>query len=139
MGIHEVIISPRSPWQNPYAERVIGSIRRECLDRVIVLGEDHLYRILTEYVSYYNRSRTHLSLDGNAPLPRKIESPASATLIIARNLTADSSRRLLVRRHSSIQLTEYSVKFPRRYALQLRARGRPWRSERVCGASRTRS
>jgi len=73
MGIEEVIISPRSPWQNPYAERVIGSIRRECLDHVIVLGEDHLHRILTAYVSYYNGSRTHLSLERNEPLPREVE------------------------------------------------------------------
>jgi len=74
MRINEVIIWPRSPWQNPYAERVIGSIRRECLDHVIVLGEDHLHRILTQYVRYYNGSRTHLSLRRNAPLPREVES-----------------------------------------------------------------
>ena len=75
IGINDVIISPRSPWQNPYAERVIGSIRRECLDHVIVLGEDHLHRILTEYVSYDNGSRTHLSLERNSPLPREVEPP----------------------------------------------------------------
>jgi len=81
MGIEQVVISPRSPWQNPYAERIIGSIRRECLDHVIVLGEDHLHRILTEYVSYYNRSRTHLSLDGNAPTPRDVEKPSRAKVV----------------------------------------------------------
>ena len=68
-----MISARRSPWQNPFVERVIGSIRRECTDHVIALGEDHLRRVLNEYVDYYNRSRTHLSLDGNAPLPREVE------------------------------------------------------------------
>jgi len=76
MGIDEVLISPRSPWQNPYAERVIGSIRRECLDHVIIFGEEHLRRILREYVRYYNGSRPHLSLAGNSPIPREIERPS---------------------------------------------------------------
>jgi hypothetical protein len=62
MGIEEVVSAPRSPWQNPYVERLIGSIRRECLDHVIVLGENHLRRILRSYVAYYNESRTHLCL-----------------------------------------------------------------------------
>ena len=60
MGIEEVLIAPRAPWQNPYVERVIGSIRRECLDHMIVLGEDHLRRILTEYLEYYNWSSYYL-------------------------------------------------------------------------------
>jgi transposase InsO family protein len=67
MGIEQVLTAPRSPWQNPYCERVIGTIRRECLDHVIVLGEQHLRRILREYVEYYHGSRTHLSLDKDAP------------------------------------------------------------------------
>lgn len=71
MGIEEIRTSPRSPWQNPYAERVIGSIRRECLDHVIVLGEQHVRRIMASYVDYYNNSRLHLSLDRDAPIPRK--------------------------------------------------------------------
>ena len=79
--IKEVRISPRSPWQNPYAERVIGSIRQECLDHMIVLGERHLRRILGEYVRYYNESRCHRSLDGNAPVPREVETPSSGTVI----------------------------------------------------------
>ena len=62
MSITEVITSPSSPWQNPYAERLIGSIRRECLDHVIVLGERHLRRLLTAYVTYYHGGRTHLAL-----------------------------------------------------------------------------
>ncbi|MBA7603097.1 hypothetical protein ES703_10200 [subsurface metagenome] len=73
MSIQEVIIAPQSPWQNPYAERVIGSIRRECLDHFIILNEKHLLRILDEYVDYYNNCRTHLSLKKNSPKPRTVE------------------------------------------------------------------
>jgi transposase InsO family protein len=67
LGIRQVLIAPRSPWQNPCAERVIGSIRRECLDHVIVLNERHLKRILRSYFRYYHRSRTHLSLGPQGP------------------------------------------------------------------------
>jgi putative transposase len=73
MGIGEVLSSPSSPWQNPYAERLIGSIRRECLDHVIVLGERHLRRILTDYLTYYHGSRTHLSLEKDPPTPRRVQ------------------------------------------------------------------
>ena len=73
MGIEEVLIAPRSPWQNPYAERVIGSILRECLDHVIVLNERHLRAVLDEYLRYYHEARPHLSLDRNAPIPRQVE------------------------------------------------------------------
>jgi transposase InsO family protein len=72
MGIEEVLIAYRSPWQSPYVERLIGSIRRECLDHVIVLGEKHLRRILGDYFSYYHRSRTHLSLEKDSPEPRAV-------------------------------------------------------------------
>jgi transposase InsO family protein len=72
LEIEEVIIAPRSPWQNAYAERVIGSIRRECLDHVVVLGARHLRRIPGAYVDYYNRTRTHLSLAKDAPEPRSV-------------------------------------------------------------------
>jgi putative transposase len=75
MGIEEVLIAPRSPWQNPYAERVIGSIRRECLDSVIVLNKRHLKRTLTSYFDYYHRWRTHLSLDMDAPEHRPVQPP----------------------------------------------------------------
>ncbi|UCE62060.1 MAG: transposase family protein, partial [Phycisphaerales bacterium] len=75
MGIEEVVIAPRSPWQNPYVERMNGSIRRECLAHVIVLNEQHLKRILTSYLEYYHEDRAHLSLDRNAPFPREIELP----------------------------------------------------------------
>jgi transposase InsO family protein len=67
MGIRDRPISPGSPWQNGYAERLIGSVRRECLDRVLIFGEAHLRQILTMYTSYYNETRTHLSLDKDAP------------------------------------------------------------------------
>jgi transposase InsO family protein len=73
LGITEIISTPRSPWQNPFVERLIGSIRRECTDHIIAFGESHLRRVLNEYVSYYNESRAHQSLDGDAPEPREIE------------------------------------------------------------------
>jgi transposase InsO family protein len=74
MGIEQVLTAPRSPWQNPYCERVIGTLRRACLDHVIVLGEQHLRRILRRYLEYYHSSRTHLALDKDAPEPRMRES-----------------------------------------------------------------
>ena len=70
MGIRQLVTAHKSPWQNGYAERVIGSIRRECLDHIIPMGQRHLLRTLQEYARYYNESRTHRSLDGNAPVPR---------------------------------------------------------------------
>ena len=80
-GIREIITSRKSPWQSPFVERVIGTIRRECLDHVIVLGENHLRRILKSYVCYYDRSRPHLSLQRNAPIPRKVEPPSQGRVI----------------------------------------------------------
>ena len=73
MGIRDRPTSPRSPWQNGYAERLIGSIRRECIDHVIVFGERHLRHLLRSYLAYYNETRTHLSLDKDAPISRAIE------------------------------------------------------------------
>jgi len=81
MNIEEVRIAPQSPWQNPYCERVIGSIRRECLDHVIVLGEKHLLRIVRDYVAYYNEARTHLSLGKDSPTPRPIESRSAGKIV----------------------------------------------------------
>ena len=75
MGIEEVLTAPHSPWQSPYVERFIGSIRRECLDHVIVPSERSLRRILQSYFQYYEGSRTHLSLDKDAPLPRAVQPP----------------------------------------------------------------
>ena len=73
MGITEVLTAPRSPWQSPYVERIIGSIRHECLDHVIVLNERHLRRLLASYMTYYHRSRCHLSLHKDAPHGRPVE------------------------------------------------------------------
>ncbi len=73
LSMKEVTTAPRSPWQNPYAERVIGSIRRECLDHMSILGECHLTRILSSYVDYYHSARTHLSLEKDAPDGRVVQ------------------------------------------------------------------
>ena len=81
IGIEEVLTAPRSPWQNPYAERLVGSVRRECLDHVIVLGKHHLYRILKSYFSYYHRSRTHLSLGKDAPESRPVHPPSMGKVV----------------------------------------------------------
>src|SRR5947199_2455866 len=81
MGIREVLTAPHSPWQNPFAERLIGSIRRECLDHVLVLGERHLRRALTGYFPYYHRSRTHLALQKDTPDERPIERPELRTIV----------------------------------------------------------
>jgi putative transposase len=74
MNINEVLSAPRSPWQRAYVERLIGSIRRECLDHVIVFNEDSLRRTLRSYFSYYHRSRLHLSLDKDSPDSRPVQS-----------------------------------------------------------------
>ena len=75
LGVEEVCIAPRSPWQNPYVERLIGSIRRECLDHIIVLNERHLKRILAGYFRYYHRWRVHRSLEMDSPDPRPVQPP----------------------------------------------------------------
>ena len=82
MGITEVVTAPASPWQNPYCERLIGSIRRECLDHVIVLNERHLRRVLRGYASYYHSSRTHRSLDDDCPDPRPAEPPEIGDVVV---------------------------------------------------------
>jgi putative transposase len=81
MGIADVISGPSSPWQNPYAKRLIGSIRRECLDHVIVLGERHLRRTLAASLTYYHCSRTHLSLAKDAPTPRPVQAITEGDVI----------------------------------------------------------
>jgi putative transposase len=75
MGIQALRTAPHSPWQNAYAERVIGSIRRECLDHVIVVNETGLARVLSRYLAYYHHSRTHLSLAKDSPHSRPISPP----------------------------------------------------------------
>jgi putative transposase len=81
MGVEEVVIAPRSPWQSPFVERLIGSLRRECLDHVIILNERHLHRIMSDYLDYYHRVRPHLSLDRNAPVPRMVEPVAAGKVV----------------------------------------------------------
>lgn len=81
LGIEEVLAAPQAPWQNPFAERIIGSIRRECLDHVIVFNESHLLRVLGDYLDYYHRSRAHQPLDGNSPVPREIEPPERGQIV----------------------------------------------------------
>jgi transposase InsO family protein len=73
MGIRDRLTAPRSPWQNTYAERLIGSIRREVLDHIVVLGERHLRHLLSSYMTYYNEARTHLSLDKDARILREVQ------------------------------------------------------------------
>ena len=81
MGIKEVKIAPRSPWQNPFAERFVGTLRRDCLDHVIILNENHLRRIVRNYLGYYHDSRTRLSLKKDSPEPRTIEPLESGEII----------------------------------------------------------
>jgi transposase InsO family protein len=80
MGIRDRPISPRSPWQNPYVERLIGTLRRDCLDHILIFGEQHLRRVLTSYSLYYNEARTHLGLGKDTPLRRAIQ--RSGTIIV---------------------------------------------------------
>jgi putative transposase len=81
LGIEEIVTTPRSPWQNPFCERVIGSIRRDCLQHVIVLNERHLRRILREYISYCHTCRTHLSLNKDPSETRPVEPPEMGYIV----------------------------------------------------------
>jgi putative transposase len=81
LGISEVLTAPQSPWQNPFAERLIGSVRRDYLNHVVVLGERHLRRILIAYFAYDHRARTHLSLDKDAPDVRPVELPEAGRIV----------------------------------------------------------
>ena len=81
MGIEVVLTAPRSPWQNEFVEHVIGSIRRDCLDNVVVLNDRHLKRILTSYFNYYHRWRTHLSLGMDSPESRSVQPPAHGKVV----------------------------------------------------------
>jgi len=81
MDIKEVLTAPRSPWQTPYVERVIGSIRRECLDHVIVLNAAHLRHILASYLVYYHKSRCHLSLDKDTPDGRSVQAVDAGNVV----------------------------------------------------------
>ena len=86
LDIKEVLTAPRSPCQNPYAERVIGSIRRECLDHAIILGERHLKRLLSSYFDYYAKARTHLSLGKDTPNGRRVQPPEQGRVVTLKHL-----------------------------------------------------
>jgi putative transposase len=86
LGMTEILIAPRAPWQNPFAERVIGSIRRECLDHVIVINERHLRRLLHSYFAYYNATRPHQSLHNDSPHPREVQTPADGRIVAIRQV-----------------------------------------------------
>jgi putative transposase len=81
MGIEEVLTAPRAPWQNAFVERFIGSARRECLDHMIVLNEAGLRKLMTLYCWYYERSRTHLSLHKDTPIPRPVTPPGDGAVV----------------------------------------------------------
>jgi putative transposase len=81
IGIRQLRIAPRSPWQNGFAERFVGTLRRELLDHVIVLGERHLLRLVRLHAAYYNEDRPHMSLDGDAPVSRPVESPGEGRIV----------------------------------------------------------
>ena len=81
LEVEELRIAPRSPWQSPYVERFIGSLRRECLDHVVVLNRAHLHRVLQRYLAYYHGCRTHLGLDKDAPEPRRVQLPAEGKIV----------------------------------------------------------
>ena len=97
MGIEEVLAAPHSPWQNPFVERLIGSIRRECLNHVLVLGERHLHRVLNRYFIYYHQARTHLALEKDAPDLRPVQLSAAGRMYSFRKsaacTTATSAKR----------------------------------------------
>jgi putative transposase len=89
MGIEEIVTAPRSPWQNPYVERLIGSIRRECLDHIIIFNERHLRGVLSSYFQYHHRIRTHLSLDKDCPQPRRIQPPSYGVIDVKSSFHGD--------------------------------------------------
>jgi transposase InsO family protein len=104
MGIQDHPIAPRSPWQNGHAERLIGSIRRECLDHVVVSGESHLRRILAAYASYYNELRTHPALGKDSPGYRSVQRLGQlAAQPILLDFTINMARRSIQRGHGALK------------------------------------
>jgi Integrase core domain len=103
MGIRNKPAAPASPWQNGFAERLIGSIRRECVDHIIVLGEMHLRRILKSYADYYNSVRTHRSLNKDAPVTRPVQRTGmiSSRAILADFITTTTTPELKLSVHTT--------------------------------------
>jgi putative transposase len=118
MGITEVVTAPRSPWQNPYVERVIGSIRRECLDHLVIFNERHLRRVLSSYADYYHRTRTHLALDKDCPEQQPIQL-CSVGKIIAIPQVGGLHHRLRWTRSSRQRSVDRKVKNPARVCISL--------------------
>jgi transposase InsO family protein len=85
LGIRPILTAYRSPWQNGYVERVIGSIRRECLDHLIIVNEGHLRRVLKRYIHYYNNQRTHLGLNKDSPEPRTVQADGEIDRVAVAN------------------------------------------------------
>src|SRR5437764_11020827 len=119
MGIRATPIAPGSPWQNGFAERLIGLIRRECVDHLVVLGEAHLRRILTKYAAYYNGLRTHRSLNKDAPIHRAIQHmgasylrPSSAAFITTIAESSFQYTQALTISLSSVHQGSQRVKLP---------------------------
>ena len=81
MDIEQIKTAYKSPWQNPYVERLGGSIQRECLDHVIIFNENHLYRVVKDYLIYYHSHRTHLGLNGDCPEHRPVEPPEMGKVV----------------------------------------------------------
>ena len=86
LGLRQMVTAYHSPSQNAYAERVIGTFRRECLDHLIVVGEEHARRVIDEYVRQYDEERTHQALDGDSPLSRADERSSNGTVIASPHL-----------------------------------------------------
>ena len=81
MDIEEVLTAPHAPWQNPFVERFVGSARRECFDHVIPFNEAGVRTLMTRYSSYYEKARTHLALDKDAPIPRPVMPPSEGNIV----------------------------------------------------------
>ena len=109
MGVEEVVTAPRSPWQNPYVERLIGSVRRECLDHSIILNERHLRRILGSYLDYYHGSRTHLSLGKDTPDGRPVQPAGSGTVVRRRGRDRGRCESCRCRWRLQRQLAKYKL------------------------------
>ena len=97
MEIDEVLTAPQSPWQNPYVERLIGSMRRECVDHVIVLNERSLHRLLRSYIDYHHLWRTHLSLGKDAPVSRRVEPAAPGEVMAMPHVGACTTATIVTR------------------------------------------